>query len=109
MSTSIHWRTFLRGVRLFALVASRFDPDCHLKALSALINKRTFDWCTGTLVAAALGLIAAHSVMDEWKKAPDPLHHIHSLAGVRGWKHKDNATAKCWSFIEPDSGMGQVA
>ena len=56
--------------------------------------------CTGTLVAPALVLTAAHCVMDRWKKVPHPLHHIHFLAGVRGSKHKGHATAKCLRFIE---------
>lgn len=56
--------------------------------------------CTGTLVAPDLVVTAAHCVMDQWKKVPHPLHHIHFLAGVRGSKHKGHATAKCLRFID---------
>ena len=54
--------------------------------------------CTGTLIAADLVLTAAHCVMDEWKKAPFPLHDIHFLAGVRGSENSGHATAKCLHF-----------
>ena len=51
--------------------------------------------CASTLVTPDLVPTAAPCVMDPWRKAPFPLHHIHFLAGVRAAQHKGHSVAKC--------------
>lgn len=53
--------------------------------------------------------------MDEWSKAPFPVHDIHFLAGVRGAQHKKHFVAKCrclpkgYKLIEPQKILPRLA
>lgn len=71
--------------------------------------------CASTLAAPDLVPTAALCVIDPWRKAPFPLHHIHFLAGVRAAQHKGHSVAKCrrspkgYKLIGPEKILPRMA
>lgn len=61
---------------------------------------RTSGQCTGTLVAPAIVITAAHCVVNSATGRAFPLNDIHFLAAVRSSENKGHSTAECLRFPE---------